>query len=98
MKHYKDINNLLNQSGFAWDERLQIIVADDDKWDAYIKEGLMYIALLPQAERLFLQLEPVTTRSPRDSFTATPGVTIGSIVKSWPNNLEEHPRCNRLQK
>lgn len=38
MKHYKDINNFLNQSGFAWDERLQIVVADDDKWEAYIKE------------------------------------------------------------
>ncbi|KAI8569315.1 hypothetical protein RHMOL_Rhmol02G0269400 [Rhododendron molle] len=38
MKEYNDISSLLDQNEFAWDETLQIIVADDDVWEAYIKE------------------------------------------------------------
>ncbi|KAM7459599.1 hypothetical protein LguiA_036593 [Lonicera macranthoides] len=34
---YIDISNLLEQSGFAWDETQQIIAAEDDVWEAYIK-------------------------------------------------------------
>lgn len=38
MKQCDDINRILNQSGFAWDETRCTVVADDDVWDAYIKE------------------------------------------------------------
>ncbi|XP_061365263.1 uncharacterized protein LOC133308635 [Gastrolobium bilobum] len=38
MKKYDDISNLLSHSGFAWDETLQTITADNDIWDAYIKD------------------------------------------------------------
>lgn len=37
MKEYTDVLDLLNQSGFAWDEIYQTVKADDDVWRAYIK-------------------------------------------------------------
>ncbi|XP_035538979.1 L10-interacting MYB domain-containing protein isoform X2 [Juglans regia] len=36
-KYYSDITLLLKQNGFSWDETQQMIAADDDVWDAYIK-------------------------------------------------------------
>ncbi|RVW54114.1 hypothetical protein CK203_092201 [Vitis vinifera] len=34
---YNDISNLLNYSGFAWNESQQIVTAEDHIWEAYIK-------------------------------------------------------------
>ncbi|XP_022858384.1 uncharacterized protein LOC111379261 isoform X1 [Olea europaea var. sylvestris] len=39
MKQYNEISNLLNQNGFAWNETLQMIVADNDVWESYRKEN-----------------------------------------------------------
>lgn len=36
-KQYDSIKTLLNQSGFGWDSVRQMVIADDDVWDAYIK-------------------------------------------------------------
>ncbi|XP_057959471.1 uncharacterized protein LOC131151960 isoform X2 [Malania oleifera] len=36
-KYYFDVTILLKQKGFSWDEAQQIVAADDDVWDAYIK-------------------------------------------------------------
>lgn len=36
-KYYINVKNLLEESGFSWDERQQKILADDDIWDRYIK-------------------------------------------------------------
>ncbi|KAJ9682048.1 hypothetical protein PVL29_018098 [Vitis rotundifolia] len=36
-KYYSDIKTLLEQNGFSWDDRQQMIAADDDVWDNYIK-------------------------------------------------------------
>ncbi|PSR91884.1 L10-interacting MYB domain-containing protein [Actinidia chinensis var. chinensis] len=39
MKQYSDIRGLLNQSGFAWDESQQMVLADEAIWEAYIKDN-----------------------------------------------------------
>ncbi|KAM7459836.1 hypothetical protein LguiA_036178 [Lonicera macranthoides] len=38
MKQYEDIRSILNQNGFVWDEFQQMILAEDDVWEAYIEE------------------------------------------------------------
>lgn len=42
MKQYNDISNLLNYSGFAWNESQQIVTADDHIWEAYIKVHFLF--------------------------------------------------------
>jgi hypothetical protein len=37
MKVYTDVMDLLNLNGFAWDESYQMVTADDEVWEAYIK-------------------------------------------------------------
>lgn len=44
-KRFDDMKTILDQSGFDWDEMRQMVVADDDLWDAYIKV-LPYVELL----------------------------------------------------
>lgn len=36
-KYYSDVTILLKQSGFTWDDEREMILADDDVWDVYIK-------------------------------------------------------------
>ncbi|KAK6137121.1 hypothetical protein DH2020_029130 [Rehmannia glutinosa] len=36
-KYYSDLMILVKQKGFRWDEKQEMVVADDDVWDAYIK-------------------------------------------------------------
>ncbi|XVF35694.1 hypothetical protein REPUB_Repub18cG0168100 [Reevesia pubescens] len=37
MKQYDGINDLLNHSGFVWDEAKQMILGNNDVWEVYIK-------------------------------------------------------------
>ncbi|BFG36997.1 hypothetical protein CerSpe_232710 [Prunus speciosa] len=37
LKYYTDVRSILAIKGFYWDEKEQMIVADDDVWDNYIK-------------------------------------------------------------
>lgn len=37
LKHYSDVQSLLLQKGFSWDDKQKMIVADDLAWDNYIK-------------------------------------------------------------
>ena len=41
-KYYSDIKTLLEQNGFSWDDRQQMIAADDDVWDKYIKVCILF--------------------------------------------------------
>ncbi|WVZ19668.1 hypothetical protein V8G54_006990 [Vigna mungo] len=36
LKYYRDITNLVKQ-GFSWNEQHQMLLADDDIWDSYVK-------------------------------------------------------------
>lgn len=36
-KQFNDVNNLLQQSGFSWDDAREMVAAEDHVWDAYIK-------------------------------------------------------------
>lgn len=36
-KRFHDMKNLLDQSEFAWDEMRQMIIANCDFWEAYVK-------------------------------------------------------------
>ncbi|XP_027355321.1 uncharacterized protein LOC113865140 [Abrus precatorius] len=38
MKKHDDISSILGHSEFSWDENLQTIVAENEIWDAYIKD------------------------------------------------------------
>ncbi|KAI9106959.1 hypothetical protein K1719_022487 [Acacia pycnantha] len=38
MKQHDDINCLLNHDGFVWDETLHMVIAENDVWEAYIKD------------------------------------------------------------
>ena len=37
-KDFKTFRDLKAQSGFGWDEQKQLVTADSDVWDAYIKK------------------------------------------------------------
>lgn len=39
MKEHDDINKLLSYIGFVWDDTNQMVVADNDVWEAYVKEN-----------------------------------------------------------
>lgn len=36
-KQFSDVDNLLQQSGFSWDDTREMVAAEDHVWDAYTK-------------------------------------------------------------
>ncbi|MCL7030671.1 hypothetical protein MKW94_006273 [Papaver nudicaule] len=63
-KQYTDVSILLEQNGFTWDETRQMVTADDNIWDAYIKahpDARSYrIRIVPHYEDLRLIFGTVT--------------------------------------
>lgn len=45
-KLYNDIKNLLENSGFSWDETREMITAEDHVWDAYTKVNYLTILFI----------------------------------------------------
>jgi hypothetical protein len=43
LKYYKDMEAILKEDGFSWDETRLMISADDAVWDSYIKVRLIYL-------------------------------------------------------
>lgn len=37
MKQFNEVECLLNQKGFSWDDTIQMVVANDEVWEAYNK-------------------------------------------------------------
>lgn len=37
MKQYDDISSILNRSGFMWDESQQMVTAENNVWEDYVK-------------------------------------------------------------
>lgn len=55
-KYYSDITLLLKQNGFSWDETQQMIAADDDVWDAYVKVHRLNIFVLILLQRFLIDI------------------------------------------
>lgn len=45
-KQFNDVNNLLHQSGFSWDESRQMVFADDFAWNSYIKVTFLFCSFV----------------------------------------------------
>lgn len=59
---YKVIKNLLCQKGFSWDGQRQMVTADNNVWDEYVKVLLYYstviLCLFLESYSLYLQVHP----------------------------------------
>lgn len=43
---FRSVNSMLKEDGFSWDERKQMVVADNSVWDVYLKVRFAFSLLL----------------------------------------------------
>lgn len=42
---YNDINTLLGETGFSWDDSREMVVAEDHIWDAYMEVSILFCCI-----------------------------------------------------
>lgn len=61
---YKAVKNLLDQKGFSWDETRQMITADNNVWDEYIRVLYLitWVLIISSLHNIFMRLMDYTCR------------------------------------
>ncbi|KAJ9537526.1 hypothetical protein OSB04_030259 [Centaurea solstitialis] len=103
MKQFNEVECLLKEDGFSWDDTCQVIAANDEAWEAYIKEhpqATSYKGMVLRHHKDFLTIfggntmhEGLTTDS--DIRMGTETVEVGKNSQILPKETET---SNKKQK
>ncbi|KAL3819096.1 hypothetical protein ACJIZ3_005001 [Penstemon smallii] len=83
-KYYSDLLTLAGKKGFCWDEKQEMVVADDDIWDAHIKarpHARLYRGkVLPSFNSLGLIFEDMVSKENQIDSHQQKDITSDTIV------------------
>ncbi|KAK4277256.1 hypothetical protein QN277_015276 [Acacia crassicarpa] len=77
MKQHDDISCLLNHDGFVWDETLHMVIAENDVWEAYIKDHPDAILYRNRFLDLYADLCKIFGNKVSDARVSTQGQDAG---------------------